>query len=397
MKLLKLKDLVNNCSCSYGDDLEKYNDVIPVVKVSNVNREGYFKNNFEKRSFPSKKLDKLLAQEGDLLVVKSSGSKLNILSGKTAIVNKKLSNNIVSSNFLLRLSPRKDKVFPKYLWYLLNSQFSRNYVKTIVGATTYPNLKWDLYSKHPVPYVDICEQKEIVKILDTADNLRQKRKEQLLFLDDYLKSIFLDMFGGKEKYPRKKMLELAEDKKGSMRTGPFGSALKHSEFVDHGIAVLGIDNAVDNEFKWKRMRYITVEKYQALKRYTVYPGDVLITIMGTLGRSAVVPDDIPIAINTKHLACISLNRKIANSYFISYSTVNDPNVTQQLKRNTRGAIMGGLNLTIIKDLNLYLPPIELQKKFISIMKQVEKTKQKMRDSLNEMDNQFNALMQRYFE
>ena len=205
------------------------------------------------------------------------------------------------------------------------------------------------------------------------------------------------MFGGKEKYPRKKMLELAEDKKGSMRTGPFGSALKHSEFVDHGIAVLGIDNAVDNEFKWKRMRYITVEKYQALKRYTVYPGDVLITIMGTLGRSAVVPDDIPIAINTKHLACISLNRKIANSYFISYSTVNDPNVTQQLKRNTRGAIMGGLNLTIIKDLNLYLPPIELQKKFISIMKQVEQTKQKMRDSLSEMDNHFNALIQRYFE
>ena len=243
----------------------------------------------------------------------------------------------------------------------------------------------------------IKKQQEISQSLIVANNLRQKRKEQLTLLDDYLKSVFLEMFGDKEKYSRNNISELAEDKKGSMRTGPFGSALKHSEFVDHGIAVLGIDNAVDNEFKWKRMRYITVEKYKVLKRYTVYPGDVLITIMGTLGRSAVVPDDVPIAINTKHLACISLNKKIANPYFISYSIVNDPYIVQQLKGSTRGAIMGGLNLTIIKDLNLYLPPIELQNRFVSIMGQVEKTKQKMRDSLDEMDNHFNALMQRYFE
>ncbi len=330
----------------------------------------------------------LLVEKGNIIVARMQAT------NKVLLIDESTEDLIVSTGFLT-LAP-KDEFDERYLSHYFSSPiFQRDKDKYCSGATQ-KAINNGSFAKLKVPKYPLNKQKKIAGKLDQANSLRQKRKEQLRLLDDYLKSVFLEMFGDPKDFDSRAIAEIAEDKKGSMRTGPFGSNLKHSEFVDEGIAVLGIDNAVDNIFKWKRLRYITQEKYEMLKQYTVYPGDLLITIMGTLGRSAVVPTDISCAINTKHLACITLNKQLANPYFVSYSIVNDPYVLQQLRGRTRGAIMDGLNLTLIKELKIKLPPICLQDKFVNIYNQVEQTKQKMRASLGEMDNHFNALMQRYF-
>ena len=181
-----------------------------------------------------------------------------------------------------------------------------------------------------------------------------------------------------------------------MRTGPFGSALHHDEFVDKGIFVLGIDNAVENKFSYNRMRYITEEKYEKLKRYTVHPGDVIITIMGTVGRSAVIPENMPKAINTKHLACLTPDTRIVDSYFLVNVFQVHPLIRKQLESQSKGAIMNGLNLTIIKGLKFRLPPLELQKEFVKFYKQIDKSKVKVQKALDETQKLFDSLMQQYF-
>jgi type I restriction enzyme S subunit len=305
-------------------------------------------------------------------------------------------NNFNVSTDCLVAQTKNGNINTKFIYYFL--LLNKHILERGFKGAGLKHISKSYISNISIPEVDRAEQDKIVQALDKVNALRQKRKEQLSLFDDYLKSVFLEMFGDNKKFPKKKIPEIVKNRKGSIRTGPFGSTLKHSEFKNEGpVAVLGIDNAVENEFKWKKLRFISNKKYQSLKKYTVYPGDVLITIMGTLGRSAVVPSNVPLSINTKHLACISLNTKIIDPYFFSYSIYNDPYILHQLKRNIHGAIMDGLNLSIIKDLNLFLPPTEIQRNFIEVKNSVDSIKQKMQESLNEMNDYFNSLMQRYFE
>lgn len=253
-----------------------------------------------------------------------------------------------------------------------------------------------------IPYFkNIDEQKRIVYLLGKVESLINERKQNIKQLNDLLESVFLNMFSPSSKdyesWPLKEIKDLAAPHKRSMRTGPFGSNLKHDEFtVDGEVAVLGIDNAVNNSFNWSERRFISKEKYQELKNYTIFPGDVIITIMGTVGRSAVIPDDIPLAINTKHLAAITLDRDLAEPIFVSYSMHSSPYILNQFKSKNRGAIMSGLNLGIIKETKIKQPPIELQKKFAEIHTKVEKIKADYLNSLNDLESLYGALSQKAF-
>jgi type I restriction enzyme S subunit len=263
---------------------------------------------------------------------------------------------------------KKSKVCSEYINLWLKSSLMKEQLDEGNGATV-DTLTIKKLQNLRIELPSLEEQKRIVAILNqvfadieqarakTEQNLKNARE---LFESACTKSIF-----SSDASPNHIVSDVAKDEKGSMRTGPFGSQLLKKEIVDEGIAVLGIDNAVNNHFQWGAKRFITQEKFEELSRFEVKPDDVLITIMGTCGRCAIVPKNIPKAINTKHICCITLEQSKCLPEYLHAYFLYHPIAKEYLLSRAKGAIMAGLNMGIIKELPLILPTLEEQKNLVS--------------------------------
>ena len=296
---------------------------------------------------------------------------------------------------------RDERIWPKFLrWLIVGDVFHSAFMRTVsgVGGSLLRARPAEVF-KIRIPMPPLPEQRRIAEILDKADALRAKRRAALAQLETLTQSIFLDMFGdpAASGWRMTTVDGVAAESKGAIRTGPFGSQLLHSEFTEEGVAVLGIDNAVENEFRWGQRRFISEEKYRELSRYTVHAGDVLVTIMGTCGRCAVVPDDIPIAVNTKHLCCITLNHSKCLPVFLHAYFLLHPIARRYLAQKAKGAIMAGLNMRILREMPVPRVPIGLQQEFADIVSSVNREKRVQRQAVAEAEALLASLQHRAFK
>ena len=307
---------------------------------------------------------------------------------------------VVGSTLARMRLVQPDEWDTRFIGRLLQGKFQELNTEARGRGATIPHVNKPKLEAISLPCITRKEQQRIAAILDKADSIRRKREQALTMAGDALESAYRLIVGHKNPHYANweafSIEQLAENRKGSIRSGPFGSALKHGEFVDHGVAVLGIDNAVHNKFSWAGRRFITEEKYDQLRRYRVLPNDVIVTIMGTIGRSAVVPEDIPEAITTKHLATITCNTELMHPGVLSFAIHSDPKVIGQMRSQSKGAIMDGLNLGIIRKLTINLPPIEEQLRFVSILEKARAMQDRLA-KLNASDSElFECLRQRAF-
>ena len=179
--------------------------------------------------------------------------------------------------------------------------------------------------------------------------------------------------------------DLAKPEKGSIRIGPFGSALKKHEYSENGIRVLGIEDVHPNEFLSDRCKYIPDAKFRELKQYEVSDGDVLVTNMGTVGRACVVPAGTQTSIISSHLIKVSLNRSRADPNYLCWMLNHSPLVVAQIRAKSHGAIMAGFNSSLLKSLRIPLPPLAEQKRIARILDAADALRTKRREALTELD------------
>ena len=142
--------------------------------------------------------------------------------------------------------------------------------------------------------------------------------------------------------------------------GPYGSSLTKAMYVEIGYRVYGQQQVIPDDFSVGDY-YISPEKFATMRRYEVYPGDLLVSVMGTIGRVAVVPAQVEPGIINPRLVRYRVDATVAAPRFLQLAMLSDA-CQAPLLEAAQGSTMDGLNMGILGELRIALPPLAEQQR-----------------------------------
>ena len=239
-------------------------------------------------------------------------------------------------------------------------------------STGRPSLAKSDLLKIEMPVPPLPEQERIVdrieelfSQLDAGVETLKKTKAQLAV---YRQAVLKEAFDSAMEDCR--MLPIAEiltkTRKG-MSTGPFGTMIKKSDHKASGVPMLGIENIGRGQFIDGNKIFVTAEKAEKLKAFSLKAGDIIISRSGTVGEICAVPERAEGALLSTNLMRISLDNSIIRSdYFIALFQSKGI-VLDQIKELCKGSTRVFLNQTILKQIIFPVPNIKKQAEIVSVI------------------------------
>lgn len=159
------------------------------------------------------------------------------------------------------------------------------------------------------------------------------------------------------------IVDIVEQNKHSLKAGPFGSSLKKEFYVKEGYKIYGQEQVIIDD-AFFGVYYINQEKYEELKSCRVKPMDILISLVGTVGKVLILPPNCQEGVINPRLIKISLNREVYLHKFFKYY-FESSYVKNFYSGKAQGTTMDVLNLGIIKTIPFPLPSLKEQELIVS--------------------------------
>ena len=282
------------------------------------------------------------------------------------------------------LCANSEKLNPKYLYYFCE-KFDFEKLNTTV---TIPSLTKSNLLNVEIPLPNLEKQKQIVELLDKVTSLISLRKQQLAKLDELVKARFVEMFGDPVKntmdWEIKPLSELGELNRGVSKARP-----RNSPELLGGPYPLIQTGEVANA-KTYITSFNSTYSEKGLAQSKMWPkGTLCITIAANIAQTSILTFD----------ACFPdsvvgfISRNMTNELFIHYwfsffQKILDEQAPQVAQKN--------INLKILSELNVIVPPLSLQNRFAAFVEYVDQQKQTVQQSLEKLELMKKALMQEYF-
>ena len=274
-----------------------------------------------------------------------------------------------------------------FINYTQSARYSNELSKYLAG-TTRTRISRKNLEKIEIPLPSLEEQRRIAALLDKVSDLIAKRRAQLDKLDLLVKARFVEMFGDQE-INTKGWYQSTVGECCTLKSGTLLPADKENEGGSVPYIKVGDMNYPGNEY------YITTSS-RYVSRTTagsgVFPvGTVIFPKRGgAIGTNKKRLTTVPICADLNVMGVIA-GRLLHPGYLMTYFSMVD------LGKLDNGSSVPQINNKDISPLRICLPPMELQEKFTTIIKQSDKTKLTIQQSLDRLETLKNALMQQYFE
>lgn len=395
-KMAKLIEITGKAlSGEWGKDDETGNGV-PVLRTTNFTNEGIIDyNSVVTRTITKKNIGEKFLRKGDIIIEKSGGSD-KFPVGRVVYFDGD-DNTYLFNNFTGLLRVKEPKMwYPRYVFYSLFANYKRGGTRMFENKTTgLHNLKTDDYvSRYEVTEIDMIEQVSVCDKLDKLYEIINERKQQLELLDELVKARFVEMFGdvsiGDYRYETRKLGDVAN----------IGSSHRvfTTEFVESGIPFYRGKEIAElaKGTKPTNLYYISVEHYNRLTNDDTKPqiGDLLMPSICNKGQVWMVDTTEPFYYKDGRVLCISPDRNIFNTKYLEYF-MKAKTLVEYPKLGS-GSTFAEFKIFLLKDIDILIPPRNIQDEFADFVHQIDKSKVAIKKSLDETQILFDSLMQKYF-
>ena len=376
-----LKDLAAICAgqgAPQGDHNYCENGT-PFVKAGNLQEllEGKAITSIQKVSDEVAKKHKLrLYPKGTILFAKSG---MSCIKGYIYVLPQ--SAYVVSH--LACITPNED--ISEYLRYYFNYHKPNQLVKD----TAYPSISLSDVGNLVVDMKPESERNEIVSVLQHTESIITLRQQQLQKLDELVKARFVELFGDGN-HPHIALIDLIIE----------GAGLSYGivQPGDDGTGDMGVlrpVDMVDGKISTASIKYIDRSIGDGFKKTELYGDELLITVRGTTGITALTDIRFNGMNVTRGIAVVRYDRNKINPVYLN-AYLNTDESQRYIQEHTRGATLQQSNLSDLRVQQIMVPPLALQEQMAAFIEQTDKSKVAVQKALDEAQLLFDSLMQKYF-
>lgn len=305
-------------------------------------------------------------RKNTILICMSNGSKQHI--GKVAFIDKEY--NYAFGGFMGLIKPNSD-ITPKFIYYSCISSSYKQFLESVGNGANITNIKFSDLSQYSFPVPPIAEQEKIVAELDCLSGIIEKKKQQLKEYDTLAQSIFYEMFGDPVENERNWDIEQL----GKLCSLKAGKAIKANELNQN--LIQGLYPCFGGN---------GIRGYIAkISHNNIYP---IIGRQGALCGNVVLSTKEFYA--TEHAVVVQPFIEM-NIVWLYYTLV-----FMNLNRLAQGVAQPGLSVSRVNQEYIPLPPLSLQQEFASKIAAIEKQKELIKKSIEEVETLFNSRMDYYF-